>query len=780
MKNKFLNNLVIFLVLFFGSSLAEELKINASVINYNDLKKTIIAEGNVNATDIKNNKFYSDYAKYDKKKGLFESVGKTKFITSEGYQVLGNDITYDSKNRIVFSDFKTKIIDKDGNHIFLEMFNYYVDTNIFFSKGAIKLEDTNNNNYNFSEIYIDESKKKMVGSDVKAYLNQESMKINKNNEPRFFANTLTISDQNKVFEKGIFTYCKNKENQKCPPWVLQSKKIEHNASNKTIYYNDAVLKIYDFPIFYFPKFSHPDPTVKRRSGFLVPNFSNNSTLGSGIGIPYFWNISNDKDLTLSPKLYFSENPLLLAEYRQDFNNSFLIVDSGYTQGFKKQTTKKSSGGRAHLFAKFNMDLSETENESTNFELNLQHASNDTYFKIYDVETTLAYNDINILENTLDFSHESEDLFFGANISAFENLTIEDRKKYEYLFPYLTFDKNLLVSEEYGVFDLSSKLQVRNYDVNKQTEFVVNDFKWKSNKWLNSFGLENSFEGLAKIVNYSAENTPEYKTEKTNSELSGALGFLSKLPLYKNDPTNQNIHSMTPKILLRYAPGHMRRIDDGKLKYANLFNLSKMNQIDVIENGLSAAIGFNYKKNKLDSNKAIGEEVFSFSAGQVVSEKENMDIPSSSSLDQRFSDLVGESNLKLNNKLDLNYNFALDQNYKTLNYNEIGADLDFEKTKFNISYLEEKNHIGDQEYIKTDLDIELSSSSQLGFSTRRNLLTNSAEFYNLSYSYLNDCLKAGIVFRREFYTDRDIEPENSLMFNISIVPFGDISSPSLTK
>ena len=124
--------------------------------------------------------------------------------------------------------------------------------------------------------------------------------------------------------------------------------------------------------------------------------------------------------------------------------------------------------------------------------------------------------------------------------------------------------------------------------------------------------------------------------------------------------------------------------------------------------------------------------------------------------------------------------CLDQNYKTLNYNEIGADLDFEKTKFNISYLEEKNHIGDQEYIKTDLDIELSSSSQLGFSTRRNLLTNSAEFYNLSYSYLNDCLKAGIVFRREFYTDRDIEPANSVMFTISIVPFAEINSPNLSK
>ena len=55
------------------------------------------------------------------------------------------------------------------------------------------------------------------------------------------------------------------------------------------------------------------------------------------------------------------------------------------------------------------------------------------------------------------------------------------------------------------------------------------------------------------------------------------------------------------------------------------------------------------------------------------------------------------------------------------------------------------------------------------------MTDSAEFYNLSYEYLNDCLKAGLVFRREFYTDRDIEPDNSIMFTISILPFGDVNS-----
>ena len=66
------------------------------------------------------------------------------------------------------------------------------------------------------------------------------------------------------------------------------------------------------------------------------------------------------------------------------------------------------------------------------------------------------------------------------------------------------------------------------------------------------------------------------------------------------------------------------------------------------------------------------------------------------------------------------------------------------------------------------------------STKRNLITNSAEYYNLSYEYINDCLKAGLVYRREFYNDSELEPENSLMFKITLTPFGDVNSPSFIQ
>ena len=52
-----------------------------------------------------------------------------------------------------------------------------------------------------------------------------------------------------------------------------SEEITHNKKVKLIDYKNAWLKIYDVPIMYFPKFFHPDPTVKRQSGFLAPTFS---------------------------------------------------------------------------------------------------------------------------------------------------------------------------------------------------------------------------------------------------------------------------------------------------------------------------------------------------------------------------------------------------------------------------------------------------------------------------------------------------------------------------
>ena len=237
MKNNIYKFFFIICIIIFGQNnlLAENLEINSSKIKVDKNTKIVVFEGNVNANDNKNNNLFADFAKYEKDKELLETTGNTRILTSEGFELEGTDVLFDNKKKIISSNKKAIIKDKDGNKIYVEMFNYIIQKNIFFSKGKISITDINNNEYLFSEIYIDEKKQKIVGSDVKAFLNQNDVKINEDNEPRFFANTSIISKEESIFEKGVFTYCKNRGEGKCPPWILQSEKIKHNSA-KSCYF----------------------------------------------------------------------------------------------------------------------------------------------------------------------------------------------------------------------------------------------------------------------------------------------------------------------------------------------------------------------------------------------------------------------------------------------------------------------------------------------------------------------------------------------------------------
>ena len=112
-----------------------------------------------------------------------------------------------------------------------------------------------------------------------------------------------------------------------------------------------------------------------------------------------------------------------------------------------------------------------------------------------------------------------------------------------------------------------------------------------------------------------------------------------------------------------------------------------------------------------------------------------------------------------------------------NYNQFDIDAVYPRVSFNLGYLEEAHNIGNQKYVNSKASFNFENSA-LSFSTKRNLLSNSSEFYNLSYEYINDCLRAGLAFRREFYKDRDIESSESLMFQISLNLLCRISSSTL--
>ena len=782
MTNKFYISLFVLFCFYLSQPLiAEELDISAKTVEVDKINRIVNAEGNVEVVDSKNNILSSEKIEYDKIRKILTASGETEILTSEKFKIKGKNIVYDNNEGIVSSNNRTKITDKDGNIILVDMFNYIVDKNMFFSTGEIKITDKKNNEYYFTEIYIDEKKRKIVGSDIRAFLNDGSFKYDPRNEPRFFANSATISEGDTVFNKAIFTACKNRGDNKCPPWTIRAKEIKHNAAKKTIYYDSAVLKVYDFPIFYFPKFFHPGPTVKRQSGFLMPQFADNSTVGFSTSIPYFWAISENKDMTFAPKIYTSENILIKNEYRQAFKNSFLIVDSSYTEGYKTTTSKKTSGSRNHVFANFRHNFLEKENSYSDLEINLQHVSNDTYLKAHDIKTELVESDQDILKNELKYQYQDNEEYFGLTATAYEDLNKIDRSKYEYVLPNIVYERNLLSNDKIGIIDLYTSAIAKNYNVNQTTKFLVNNVGWKSRSFNNAVGIQTNLEGLLKVVTYEAENTDDYKNEEFNAETHGALAYNASLPMFKKNLEKNRISFFTPKASLRYAPGHMRDIDgDGlRLSYSNLFELNKSSQLDVLESGASAAVGLEFSNLDFEKNKT-GSENYSLYLGQIYNFEENFDMPSRSSLDQKVSDLVGRASVKFSENFSVENEFSVDQNLNEINYNNLKASFVLGNAKFNMGYLEENNHIGTSSYLKSDIKIEINKSNNLSFDLKKNLETDSTEFYNLAYNYFNDCLKAGLVYRREYYTDRDIETSDTLMFNITLFPFGKVSLPSIDR
>ena len=767
--------------------LAENLNIQSKEISIDKKTKITIFKDNVVAIDEENNNIRSNYAEYNKDDKILESKGETIIETSEGYVLTGNDIIFNNAKNYIKSNNPAVIKDLENNNIYLQRFEYFTDQKFFKSNGDIKVIDSNNNSYNFSQIFIDEKNKEILGSDIKSYLNEKTFKVNDDNKPRVFANSVKIKEDETEFTKSIFTMCNYREDDKCPPWSVQAKKMRHDKKKKTIFYNNAVIKIYDIPLFYLPNISHPDPDVKRASGFLPPLFSDNANLGSSVQIPYFWAVDKDKDFTITNRLFASQHPLILGEYRQAFKNSSLTFDFGYTGGYKENTPTKKEGDKSHFYTKFIKTFKGKSESDNNLTVSLQHTSHDKYLKLYEVKSDLIDPDVDVLSNSLDFTHEDENIFLGLEASVHESLKDDYNDKYEYILPDLIVSRNLFSNNRVGSLDFQSNLKLHNYDTNKFEKFLVNDFDWKYSQINFSSGWRGRFIGKVKNVNYEAKNTQasangligtSFKEEPTN-ELFGALGYLTEVDLFKKVKNTQS-HTITPKILFRYAPGHMRK-EPGKprIDKNSIFTLDRTPSFNNFESGASSTIGFQYKINDEDKSN------FDFSLGQIVNAKENKKMPSSTSLDEKLSDVVGNASYNILDKdgfspVKFTYDFRLDQNYKDLNYNQIKSEFNLNPVKFDFGYLQEKKHYDNQEYFTTNLEYSRNENTMFSFSTKRNLITHSSEYYNLSYEYLNDCLRAGIVYRREFYTDSELEPENSLMFRITLTPFGSVDSPSFAQ
>src|SRR3979490_1693627 len=125
-----------------------------------------------------------------------------------------------------------------------------------------------------------------------------------------------------VFENGVYTACAPcKDDPKKPPlWQVKGARIIHAQTDKRLYFDNAQLEVFGGPTAVLPYFSTPDPTVKRKTGFLMPSFSEASAYGYGVETPFYWAIAPDYDATFNPRFTTRQGVLLQGEFRQRLIN----------------------------------------------------------------------------------------------------------------------------------------------------------------------------------------------------------------------------------------------------------------------------------------------------------------------------------------------------------------------------------------------------------------------------------------------------------------------------
>ncbi len=195
----------------------------------------------------------------------------------------------------------------------------------------------------------------------------DSLRVETPDQTRLAATRADRTDANyTVFQSGVYTACEpcRDDPRKPPLWQVKAARIIHNESEKMMYFEDAKIEFFGVPLAWMPYFSAPDPTVKRKTGLLMPIVSTSSAYGFGIEIPYYLALAPNYDATISPRITSTQGPLLRGEWRQRFEdgdltirgagidqldkNKFIRSDGTTTPGFRDWRGSFESSGRFNL------------------------------------------------------------------------------------------------------------------------------------------------------------------------------------------------------------------------------------------------------------------------------------------------------------------------------------------------------------------------------------------------------------------------------------------------
>jgi len=575
-----------------------------------------------------------------------------------------------------------------------------------------------------------------------------------------------------VFDASRFTPCKcDFLNGEQPLWDIKASQSVRNEKTQTITHYNMRMNVLNVPVGYLPFLTHPDWTVRRRSGFLTPSFIISSDLGFTSSIPYYQTIDDTSDAEFTTYKYQYRGLGVKSRYRKLWDRAELnaIVYTANVETYKE---------KRELVGAVDATYASRIGNGWNIKANLRRASQDTFMRRYD------FNDDTSLKSTILATRTIGNRYYSVEASDRQSLLASDKTFNEpTVLPSIFYEKTKKGWR--GTQKFRTELSAVQLD---------NDQGHDMARWSGIFEVAEDFKLPLGIANYEANVTGNYYSLHTKPDsatttlgdvsfVTPALSFGWRLPIAVVGANRTAIFE--PQARLAFIGGRDRTsiipnrdASDYRIDEANLFLLNRYQGKDYILSGTRADLGVSATTN----DNFFGDVSGFLGVSRRLSGKTSAGLNTDQG--DKYSDYVASLTINPTNSLNVRWSGRLSS--KDLTFNESKTSLSSALGTGNLSLTH--NQLAKAYFASSDDDRE-----ELSASYSQSLIGgwqfSATQIWDLSYGKtrrkkstaalswnggLQDCLYITINYEHDPIADRDVSAVDQLNFVIGLKNLGAVS------
>lgn len=562
-----------------------------------------------------------------------------------------------------------------------------------------------------------------------------------------------------ALSRAVYSPCDVCEEDPTPLWRIRARRIIHDEEERIIHYEDATFDVLGVPVAWLPYFQHPDPTVRRATGFLAPDFFSSTNYGYGVRIPFYVVIDDQSDFTFTPFLTTEEIPIGIAEYRRVFESGALsIAGSVAVSDFTGETELHGHIDTQGLFA---------ITDDFNAGWDITTTSDDAYLRFFD------FSDEDRLTSELFVESYSENAFLDVAAVRFQSLRdSEPAGQIPVVLPVFEARYEIedpLLGGRFGLTTAGASL-IRNSG--RDTSRLSFGADWERTT-VTSFGMELRAFASARLDLFRTIDDPAF-TEDLVARFAPQGGLEARYPFIYTQEAGPT-HILVPIAQFVVAPygtndAGIPNEDSLVVEFdeTNLFDDSRFPGFDAIEEGPRINLGLRYE--------LIGD-AYSLDAalGRVIRFDTAPEFSSGTGLTGLRSDYVGAVNLSIGEHLSLRTRVRLDDGL-SVSRGEVFANVSWGPATIDLGYLylEADPVIGapaDRQEVSLGMKFALTDNWSIGGYAQRDLELDEFVLTSATLSYQNECCEIDLSVRRRFTDSEDVPASTSVGVRVQLLTLG---------